>query len=76
MSELRRVEKKVSGDWVVTTMQELKSGDFFRMFNPTGEAVVAKGVEWEVLGEPYEVINENGVKTWCVDIEDKWDDEE
>lgn len=71
MSELRRVERKVGGHWVVTTMEQLQPGDLFRMFNPTGEAVVAKGTEWEVIGHPYETINENGVQTWTVDIEDK-----
>lgn len=44
------------------------------MFNPTGEPVYFEGTEWVAQSDPYEVINENGVKTWTIEIE--YNDEE
>jgi hypothetical protein len=70
MSELRKLEKKTGGHWVESSMKELVPGDVFRMFEPTGEAVVWKGTEWKVIGDPYRVVNEKGVHTWGVDVEE------
>ena len=76
--KLRTIERiTFSADGVLPTftkirMNELKVGDVFRMFDDNSELVISKtGQLWLTCnGEPYEMINENNVKTWAVQCKD------
>ena len=70
METLRTIERKDNASWTKVQMKELVPGDVFRMFEPTGEPVGWKGFEWKVIGDPYTMTNENGVRTWGIDVEE------
>lgn len=64
--EHRIVERLIKGNWEECKMYQLKIGQIFRMFEPTGEPVVGKfeDTQWIVTSEPFKL---DGV--WAVDIE-------
>ena len=66
--ELRKVQILKNCEWIEVDFSELKLGDTFRMFEPTGESVVGdKGMsEWTVTSTPYPT-NKDGVM--AVEIE-------
>jgi hypothetical protein len=67
MSNFRKVERKNFNDrWEEIDFWELKKRDVFRLFEPTGEAVIgSKGEsEFVAISNAYE----NDVGAWTVDI--------
>jgi ABC-type dipeptide/oligopeptide/nickel transport system ATPase subunit len=54
---LRRVQRSVDAKWQDVLMQDLKSGDRFRMFEPDGTPVTSfdkeNASEWVVHGAPF-----------------------
>ena len=68
MEQLRRVQVKMDGQWIDSTMKDIKNGDVFRMFESDGEMVVGTGrvggsVNFLALGDAW--CDDNGV--WGVD---------
>lgn len=65
MDDLRSIEIKTGDSWEAIDFRLLMEGDRFRMFEPTGEAVVgSKGdTEFICMSTPYLI---DGV--WGVDI--------
>lgn len=62
----RRIEKLVDGEFIQTTMPELKDGDTFRMFEDDGSPVTFNGVsEFVVEGEPMKI---NPEQVWGVNV--------
>lgn len=58
MQETRKVEIYKQGAWIEISFTDLKVGDKFRMFEPTGERVLGsydlEGInEWIVIKGPY-----------------------
>lgn len=52
-------------DWIVVDFKDLKEGDKFRMFEPTGEPVVDKEFnETEFIAKCDAYINEDGI--WSI----------
>lgn len=83
-TELRRVERKIGGVWVVIDFSDLKAGDHFRMFEPTGEQVIDphdESIEFVALCDAYEKeepIYEVGIeepvrytKLWTISVRGK-----
>lgn len=65
----RHVQRKTDGEWVHVEMKELVDGDIFRLWENDNQIVVWRGSsEFIVEGAPREIINENDVATWGVDI--------
>lgn len=51
----RRVEKKVKYGWMIYALSQIKAGDTFRMFEPTGEQVYddANNCSWVAAKDAY-----------------------
>ena len=53
---LRRIQRLENGEWADTTMDELRVGQRFRMFESSGEQVVDTSTgqdSWVVISGPY-----------------------
>jgi hypothetical protein len=70
MSDERVAERYfVNGEkqgWEKINFREIKKGDLFRLFEPTGEPVISEFGEIEFLAFKNAYINEDGI--WKVDI--------
>ncbi len=64
--EYRTVETLKSGKWEITPFLDLKTGDIFRMFEPTGEPVVDPLGNAEFFAESDTYINQDGL--YSIDI--------
>lgn len=58
----RKAEIKIDGEWREIPFMELKRGDTFRLFEPTGE-IVAAGKYTEFVADTDAYLNEEGVGT-------------
>ena len=68
--DLRLIWKLVDKQWIQTAMQFLRKGDYFKMYEPTGEAVELPGFENKTyIAESSAYQTEDGV--WQVDIQDE-----
>jgi hypothetical protein len=52
--------------WEKINFREIKKGDLFRLFEPTGESVISEFGEIEFLALKDAYVNEDGI--WKVDI--------
>lgn len=65
--ELRKVQKRDPNlYWHDIEFKELKNGDIFRMFEPTGEPVLDKNGNWEFVANCDAYLNKNGI--WTIEI--------
>ncbi|AYP68343.1 hypothetical protein PQE75_gp136 [Bacillus phage vB_BcoS-136] len=66
MDNLRKVEVRRDKEWVGIHFSELKKGDNFRMFEPTGEEVVDKKGNTIFYAESEVYKTDDGV--WCIEV--------
>lgn len=64
--EQRRTEILKDGEWIQCRFRDLKSGDTFRLFEPTGEPVVLRKdkTDFIALSDAYQ--NEDGI--WTIEV--------
>jgi hypothetical protein len=69
--ELRKVEILVDGQWTPIQMTEIKAGDRFRMFEPTGEPVLgmSEETEWVAATDGYLVEGTKNLWGVCIDAD-------
>lgn len=70
---MRKAYKKVDGEWVEVEFMELKKGDLVKLQEDTGEWV-EEGEEFLLTTDAY--LNDSGIGTFQVDVEDDEDDDE
>ena len=68
VSELRRVEKIVRGEWVPIAFSELKIGDVFRMFDPIDVPVIGGKGQTTFIASSNPYLNELGVLTVKIQV--------
>lgn len=69
MTDLRTVEVLRGTVWKSTAFENLKEGDFFRLFEPDGKQVLGEGLSYmfEATGEVYKT---NGISTIdCIPVD-------